>query len=53
MVVRIGNHDSVIDSVTMDEYGRAVATASFEVPDGNYEAKIVIENVSPISFLIE
>lgn len=53
MPVRIGNLESTIDSVTMDEYGRAVATASFDVPDGKYEAQIVIEDVSPVTFLLE
>ena len=37
----------------MDEYGRSVAYADVSIPDGTYEVEIVIEQIHPISFLLE
>ena len=40
-------------SVDLDEYGRARAYAEVPLPDGSYEAEIVVEQTHPIQFLLE
>ena len=52
MAVRIEKTDYEISIVERDEYGRAVAMAPVPLADGAYDAKIILETVSPISFLI-
>ena len=52
MAVRIEKTDYEISIVERDEYGRAVAMAPVPLADGSYDAKIILETVSPISFLI-
>ena len=52
MAVRIEKTDYEISIVERDEYGRAVAIAPVPLADGSYDAKIILETVSPISFLI-
>lgn len=51
MSVRIGSQDYDIATVIQDEYGRAVALAPVTLPNGSYDAKIIIETLSPITFL--
>ncbi len=53
MAVRIEETDYSISTVEMDEYGRAVALAPVPLANGAYDAKIILETVSPISFLIQ
>ena len=45
-------NETVLDDVKTDEYGRAVGMAVLNVPDGRYNAEVVIERIAPISFLI-
>ena len=52
MAVRINGTDYDISTVQRDEYGRQVARASVPLADGAYDAKIILETISPISFLI-
>ena len=51
MSVRINSQDYKISTVNYDEYGRAVSYAPVALADGNYDAKIVIETISPMKFL--
>ncbi len=53
MKIRI--HDDVyeISRVGENEYGRCVAYARIDKPDGIYEAEIVTRSIHPISFLFE
>ena len=53
MAVRIEETDYSISTVEMDEYGRAVALAPVPLANGAYDAKIILETVSPISFMIQ
>lgn len=53
MKVYLVDNDYIISEVTKDEYGRDVACAEVNLPDGNYEAKIIVEEVHPIKFLFE
>jgi hypothetical protein len=53
MSVRIESQDYHISTVKYDEYGRAVAYAPVALADGNYDAKIVIETISPLKFLFK
>ncbi len=53
MPVRIASEEYTIASVETDEYGRTVAFARTDLPNGIYDAKIVVEQTKPISFLLE
>ena len=53
MPLRIAAQEFVIASVDFDEYGRATARAEVLLPDGTYDAKIVVEQTRPIKFLLE
>ncbi len=51
--VKAEDNDAVLNSVSIDEYGRAVGSAVLNIPDGKYRAEVVIESINPISFLIK
>ena len=53
MPLRIASQEFVIASVDYDEYGRATAYAELPLPDGSYDATIVVEQTRPIEFLLE
>ena len=53
MPLRIASQDFVIASVNYDEYGRATAHAEVSLPDGSYDAEIIVEQTHPIEFLLE
>lgn len=53
MTVRVGNDEFTVSSVGEDEQGHAVAYAPVTLVDGRYDAKIVLERIAPISFLID
>lgn len=53
MPLRIASQEFVIASVDTDEYGRATARAEVTLPDGTYDAKIIIEQTRPLAFLLE
>jgi len=52
MPLIIDGNETVLDDEKTDEYGRAVGMAVLNVPDGRYNAEVVIERIAPISFLI-
>ena len=52
MTFRVGGTEGQIAEVGQDEMGLTVATAPVELANGNYAAVIVVESVSPISFLL-
>ena len=53
MPLRIASQEYVIASVDYDEYGRATAYAEVSLPDGSYDATVVVEQTRPIEFLLE
>ena len=53
MPLRIASQEFVIASVDYDEFGRATAQAEVSLPDGTYDATIVVERTRPIEFLLE
>ena len=53
MPLRVASQDFVIASVDYDEYGRATARAEVLLPDGTYDAKVVVDETRPIQFLLE
>ena len=53
MPFRIASQEFVIAAVDYDDYGRATALAEVSLPDGSYEAKIIVEQIHPIEFLLE
>ena len=53
MSVRIGGDDYIINNVDTDEFGRSLAYASTDKPNGRYEVKIVTDSVHPITFLFD
>ena len=52
MTVRMGNEEFTVSSVEHDEMGRTLAYAPVTLADGIYDAGIVTETISPISFLL-
>ncbi|MBO4393339.1 MAG: hypothetical protein J5800_03260 [Spirochaetales bacterium] len=52
MEIEIGSENGIIDTAVKDIYGRYIATADMDIPDGVYEAEITVEKVSPLSFLL-
>lgn len=53
MTVRVDKKEYSILDVRKDEYGRTVAYTAVDLPDGSYDAKIVTESITPISFLLQ
>ena len=53
MLLRIASQEFVIASVDYDAYGRATAYAEVPLPDGSYDAAIVVQQTRPIEFLLE
>ncbi len=53
MPLRIASREYVISSVDADEYGRVTAAAEVPLPDGTYDAQIIVEQIHPIAFLLE
>ena len=53
MSVRIGSQDYHISTVEHDEHGREIAYAPVELADGNYDAKVILETITPIKFLLK
>ena len=51
MVLRIRGEETKITDVEWVEYDIAEATAPIDLPDGNYEAVVVTEVITPIRFL--
>ena len=52
MPLRIAGQEYVIAFTKKDEYGRVSGFAEVNLPDGTYEATLVVEQVNPISFLL-
>ena len=52
MTVRMGGAEFRISEVTKDEMGFTLAYAPVNLAAGNYDASIVVETLSPISFLL-
>ena len=52
MTVRVAGQEVTIDYVRQDETGEVVCTADIDAEDGAYDADIVTESISPISFLL-
>ena len=53
MPLRVGSQEFQIASSDIDDYGRSFGTAEVELPDGIYDGTLVVEQTSPISFLME
>ena len=52
MTVRMGDTEFKVSDVEKNDDGITVAYAPVNIPDGNYDAVIVVETLSPISFLL-
>lgn len=52
MIIRIAGEEAAVEYVRSLDSGETAVTADISVPDGTYEAQIVTESISPISFLI-
>lgn len=52
MTLRIGDLETSVEQVRREEDGAAYASAAVDLPDGNYDAVIVTESISPITFLV-
>ena len=52
MTVRAGGAEFKISEVDVDEMGLPMAYAPVDLANGSYDAEVVVESVSPISFLL-
>lgn len=52
MEIEIGTVNGEIATVRTDDYGRSIASANMDIPDGTYGAEIIVERISPLSFLL-
>lgn len=52
MQVRVASRYSRIASVAVDDYGRQVAVAELDLPNGGYDGYVVTEETHPIDFLM-
>ena len=52
MSIRISGHTGVVDVVYRSDGDVPTAMCFMDLPDGNYKAEIVLESISPISFLL-
>ena len=51
MILKIEDNEYVVESVGLDEYGRAIAFAQVDLPAGTYGGEVIIERITPIRFL--
>ena len=52
MEVRVGKERTTINTVSRQNDGTVIAMADTSLSDGAYDAEIVIESITPISFLL-
>lgn len=53
MKVTIENDEYVISSTETDEFGRSAGFTDVDLPEGSYEAEVTVDEIHPISFLVE
>lgn len=53
MMLKLVSDEYIISETQTDDYGRNIAYATVSTPDGVYDAKVVIERIHPISFLMK
>ncbi len=53
MQLNVEEHGGNILYVTADEFGRPLAVAKLELPDGSYKGDVVTGSTNPISFLLD
>lgn len=51
--IRIGNRTLKIDTVSTDEMGRVRAHVFSDMPDGTYNATVVLSSYHPLDFLLD
>ena len=52
MTLRVAGEDITIENVRRLDSGETVVTADVSLQDGTYDAKIVTERITPITFLL-
>ena len=53
MEIEIEGKSTKIRDVVTDEFGRTTGSCSIDLPDGEYDAEITTESLTPVSFLFE
>ena len=53
MTLRVASGEYMIGDTSSDEYGRTIGTAETGLPNGTYDGVVVVEQIHPISFLLE
>lgn len=53
MIMRVGGLETQVDAVRYDEAGNLSAVSHAEIPDGIWNAEIVLERVHPLRFLFD
>ena len=52
MLLRVEEKEYRIEAVDVDAYGRLTGLTTTDLPDGNYEGTVVLEQMHPIDFLM-
>ena len=52
MPLRVAGLESRITYADYDDYGRSIATAELDLPDGAYNGIVVVEETHPLEFLL-
>ncbi len=52
MTLRIAGQEYTVASAETDDYGRVTGTAEAALPDGTYDAVVVVERTRPLDFLL-
>lgn len=51
-ILRIDSKEYKITESSTDELGRPCSYADVDLPDGQYDSKVVVESISPLEFLV-
>lgn len=49
--ILVGDIKSTVGEVSLDDFGRTKVGATMDIPDGEYRARIVVEQISPFMLL--
>ena len=51
--IKVGSNESKVGEVYKDDFGRTSVVASMDIPDGDYRARIVVEQITPFELLFD
>ena len=52
MLLRVAGQEIMLTYAYYDDYGRSIAAAELDLPDGSYIGSVVVEQTHPLDFLL-